>query len=145
MNEVSKKVFVVFAMLVMIPLIGAGCSGNNGGAGGSSNVSANIPADAQSSPEKVVDAFYAEMAAGRTAGARTLIKPGVEGTDAVEKFFSSATSEYEIVSGEATGVSGDWVSTKVKLDWNGTPISGTGTVKVEEIDGKWWIVEIPST
>lgn len=131
-----KKVIAAFALLLVM---GAGCAGGAGG-----GAKSDIPADAQSSPEKVVTAFYAAMAAGDTAGARTLVKTEVQGTDAVEKFFTSFET-YDFLGGEVKSTSGDWVNTSVRINWGGTEITGSSTVKVEEADGKWWIVELPST
>lgn len=132
-------------------LTGAGCTASstntastNNGSSATQKSTAKVPADAQTSPENLVNAFYAAVSAGDLATARAMVKPDVLGTDKVEKFFTSLET-YEFMGGEISQVNGDWVNTKINMKWNGTPISGTSSVRVEEMDGKWWIVELPST
>jgi hypothetical protein len=105
--------------------------------------SAGVPADAQSSPEKVVESFFSSYMAGDRdaalslveADSRALLDGQLEGMESEGWVYNSVTVQ---------STDGNEVTVQMELTIDGEEDSGTDQVEVVEQDGKWWIVDLPS-
>ncbi len=105
--------------------------------------SASMPADAQSSPEKVVESFFSSYMAGDRDSAlslahedyRSMVEGELEGMESEGWVYKSVTVE---------STDGNEVTVQMEITIDGEEDSGTDQVEVVEQDGKWWIVDLPS-
>lgn len=105
--------------------------------------SAGAPTDAQTSPEKVVNAFFSLYMAGDRSAALDLV--AADSRDLLDGELSGMESEgwvYKSVSVES--VEGNEVTVQMDITIDGDEDTGTDQVEVVEQDGKWWIVDLPS-
>lgn len=129
-----NKIFRTFAVLAVgLTMVGGGCSGAS---------TTMIPADAQSTPEKVVQAFYAAYQQDRDS-ALALVDADAQKSDKFERSWTKI-KDWTFSSVEVVSVSGNYVKVKFTIVVDGDEDSGTDDVTVKEVDGKWWITEIPS-
>ena len=123
----------IAAMVLGLMVMGAGC-------GGSSAVA--IPTDAQSSPQKVVETFYAMYMQDRDS-ALTLVDADAQKTDRFQRNWEKI-KDWTFTKVEVVSVKEPYVKVKFTITIDGKDESGTDDVTVKLIDGKWWITEIPS-
>lgn len=123
----------VVAIAVGLMFMGAGCSGAS---------SVAISTDAQSSPQKVVEAFYATYMQDRNA-ALTLVDADAQKTDKFQRNWEKI-KDWTFTKVEIVSVKEPYVEVKFTITIDGEDDSGTDDVTVKLIDEKWWITEIPS-
>lgn len=123
----------VAVMVVGLMFMGAGC-------GGASSVA--IPTDAQSSPQKVVEAFYATYMQDRDA-ALALVDADAQKADKFQRNWEKI-KDWTFTKVEVTSVKEPYVKVKFTITIDGEDESGTDDVTVKLVDGKWWVTEIPS-
>lgn len=118
------------ALLCLLGLLLVGCS------------SAGAPADAQTSPEKVVMAFYDLVDADQNAAALELVAPDAQ--TLVQGSMDEMEREgWDLQKVEVISTDGNLVKISLEILVDGEIDSGTDDVVVVEQDGKWWIAGIP--
>ncbi|MBI4408027.1 MAG: hypothetical protein HY565_06030 [Candidatus Kerfeldbacteria bacterium] len=110
--------------------VGAGCG------------SPAVPSDAQTTPEKVVETFYQAMMAGDDNAALAVVPDDVEATDDFQDTWQEvSTWTYNAVT---VGTYADgFVEVEFDVTVEGDQDSGTDQVEVKQIDGKWWVTDVP--
>jgi len=99
-------------------------------------------ADAQNSPENVVKSFYEAFAVSPDSALQFV-------SDEAQKNEKFQRNWEEIQTWEFTKVdvvefSDPYVTINMELVIDGETDSSTDEAEVEEVDGKWWIVSVPS-
>ncbi|HCW32900.1 MAG: hypothetical protein UT55_C0032G0008 [Candidatus Peregrinibacteria bacterium GW2011_GWE2_39_6] len=125
-----KKTVTILAGF-LIAIVAAGCG-----------LSSEPASDAQSSPEKVVSAFYEAFQQSPNNALQFVDETAQKSTDFQDSWESIQTWTFNSV--EVTGFSDPWVDVKFEITIEGETESGTDQVEVKEANGKWWIVSIPS-
>lgn len=116
------------ALLCLMGLLLASCS------------SAGVSSDAQTSPEKVVAAFYSVVNTDQSA-ALQLVAADAR-TDVQTKLDKMKDWTFQNVV--VKSVDGDEVTVSMDIVIDGETDSGTDQVTVTEDNGTWWIMDIPS-
>lgn len=122
--------------------------------GCSSTPSSDTPTDAsdtpaetevqadQSSAEAVVESFYALYMNGDREEALALVEP--DSRDILDGILAGLESEgWEYTKVEVESAEGTEVTIYMEIDIEGEMDTGTDQVEVVEMDGKWWIVDLP--
>lgn len=100
-----------------------------------------IQAD-QSSAETVVESFFALYMNGDREEALALVEEDSRAIlDGILEGVESEGWEYTKV--EVESVEGNEVTVYMEIDIAGESDTGTDQVEVVEMDGKWWIVDLP--
>lgn len=120
-----KKLVYVFALMLL--LTGAGCA--------SSSVD-------QSSPEAVVESYFA-LFADKPSAALQVVDPSVQSSDRFERKWDEIKT-WSYTSYSILEVSDNEVEVEMEIEIDGDMDSGTDQFGVEEVDGVWWITDIPS-
>lgn len=123
----------VVAIAVGLMFTGAGCSG-------ASTVA--VSADAQSTPQKVVETFYSTYMQDRDS-ALALVDVDAQKADKFQRNWEKI-KDWTFTKVEVVSVKEPYVKVKFTITIDGEDESGTDDVTVKLIDGKWWITEIPS-
>jgi hypothetical protein len=122
----KKMLLSLFGLL----LIGAGCA-----------VGSSVVID-QSSPEAVVDTYFSLFAEDPNS-ALAVVSEEAQTTSRFERNWEELQTwvytDYKI-----NEVRAPYVEVMMEITIEGEAESGTDEFTVEEIDGKWWITDIPS-
>lgn len=96
----------------------------------------------QSSAEAVVESFYALYMNGDREEALALVEP--DSRDILDGILAGLESEgWEYTKVEVQSAEGNEVTIYMEIDIDGEMDDGTDQVEVIEVDGKWWIVDLP--
>ena len=119
--------------LVLVPIIMlfAGCG-----------ASYTPSADAQDSPENVVKSFYEAFAVSPDSALQFVSAEAQENEKFQRNWEEIQTWEFTKV--EVVEFSDPYVTIDMEVIIDGEADSATDEAEVEEIDGKWWIVSIPT-
>lgn len=131
--SIMKNFFRTITLAFAVFALGAGCSGGT---------SATMATDAQSSPEKVVQAFYDTYMVDPDA-ALALVDADAQKEGKFQRTWSEI-AEWTFTSAEVVSYSDPYVKVRFTIQVEGDEDTGTDDVTVKQIDGKWWIMEIPS-
>lgn len=96
----------------------------------------------QSTPEKAVQTFYDALHNNDDATALAVVPDDVEQTEDFKDTWSEI-SGWTFNSVTAESYEDSYVSVKFDVTIEGDNETGTDDVEVEQIDGRWWIVEVP--
>ncbi|EKD64102.1 MAG: hypothetical protein ACD_51C00071G0002 [uncultured bacterium] len=119
--------------LILVPIIMlfAGCG-----------ASYTPSADAQDSPENVVKSFYEAFAVSPDSALQFVSAEAQENEKFQRNWEEIQTWEFTKV--EVVEFSDPYVTIDMEVIIDGEADSATDEAEVEEIDGKWWIVSIPT-
>lgn len=117
---------VLAGALCAIALLGAGCAGGK--------------VD-QSSPEAAVNSFMTAIQKQDKASAKALAAPGSD----IEKDFDDGWEDVKKIPLKSfiiKDVKEDTVNVEMTLDVDGETKTTTNGVQVEQVDGKWYIIDL---
>lgn len=130
MSIMSKRLYLATTLLLGVTLTGCAAT----------TTSTSSPD--QTSPTAVVDTFYAAMEKGDKTAALAVVPDDVEATADFQDAWNEVsqwTYNDVTVGNYADGA----VDVTFDITVDGDQDTGTDQVGVKQIDGKWWVTELP--